>query len=417
MKIALAVGTRPEFIKTWSVIRAAKARPNVDFVLIHTGQHYDYEMSQIFFEDLVIEMPDYNLEVGSHANVVQTYKIMQAITPVLQQEQPDILLVQGDTNSCVGTAIAAVQLGIPVGHIEAGCRSFDRTMPEEINRIVIDAISSLLFAPSEMTYQNLLREGCDPARCVLSGNTAVDALEHGLELIRERGPPVDDEYAVATIHRAGNVDSHNRLAEIFRGLSEIPIKCIVPIHPRTKKRLCEFGLDSFLDDETIQIIEPMGYLTFLNLLRFARLVITDSGGIQEETALLRIPTLTIRENTEWPETIWAGYNILVPANADQIVRETENALHWDLQSRRTLYKGGAGERIVDAIIETYENGHLEFTPARMRVDGYPVLKLQSTADRSVQLQFSESGDMVIMGGKHFIVRAGRRLVHEGEHSQ
>ncbi|MHA1770217.1 MAG: non-hydrolyzing UDP-N-acetylglucosamine 2-epimerase [Candidatus Thorarchaeota archaeon] len=402
MKIAIVVGTRPEFIKTWSVIQEAKSRSDVDVVLIHTGQHYDYEMSQAFFEDLKIDAPDRYLNVGSHPNVIQTYKIMQSVADVLSKNPVDILLVQGDTNSCTGAAVAAVQMGIPVGHIEAGCRSYDRTMPEELNRVIIDSIANILFAPSPIAYNNLLREGCDPDRCIMIGNTAVDALEYGLTLIKEQEAPFDEDYAVATIHRAGNVDSPDRLIEILRGLSQLPLKCIMPIHPRTKKRIEGYNLQDEIDIDRLVLVEPMRYLTFLNLLRHSKIVITDSGGIQEEAALMGLPTLTIRDNTEWPETVWKGFNVLVPANSQEIVYNVEKMLSRKLNSPNQIYSRGAGKKIVDTLVNAFTNGTISYHSTNLREKGYPVLQITDRPTGKVVMAFSETGRLTSENGVQFI---------------
>lgn len=414
MKIAVVVGTRPEFIKTWSVIEEAKKRKEVQHLLIHTGQHYDYELSQVFFEDLSIEEPDYYLQVGSLPPVKQTAHIMTKVADVLADEEPDILLVQGDTNSCMAAALSAVQIGIPVGHIEAGCRSFDKTMPEEINRIVIDAISNLLFAPSTMAHYNLMREGNDSKRAIMAGNTAVDAINEGLRLLEGKGEHSGEIYSVATIHRAGNVDVKNKLAKILRGLSSLPLKCIFPIHPRTRKRIAEFGLKSIIDNEVLNLVNPMGYLSFLNLMKNARLVLTDSGGVQEEASLLGKPTLTLRDNTEWPETIWFGNNRLVRADAEAIRKAAEAALSVEPLPATEFYLKDAGRRIIDAIMKSHKKGELRYKPLDMARLGYPILGLTDVEEGEVLLAFDESGFPVDSNRKRFLVRSYRQLAFEKE---
>jgi UDP-N-acetylglucosamine 2-epimerase (non-hydrolysing) len=391
VRIAVVVGTRPEFLKTWSVIREINRRENIELVLIHTGQHYDFELSQVFFEELSIEAPSFYLEVGSHPPVRQTTTIMEKLATVLDTEDLDILLVQGDTNSCMGAALAAVLKGVPVGHIEAGCRSFDRTMPEEVNRLVIDSIAHLLFAPSDIALHNLLREGHTRDRAVLAGNTAVDVLEEGLRLVGTPQDSSDLPYAVATIHRAGNVDNKENLYQILKGFSSLPLRCILPLHPRTRKRADEFGFATLLTEGSLEIVEPMGYLSFLKLLQKAKLVLTDSGGVQEEAAMLGIPTLTIRENTEWPETIWSGLNQLVKADSNLIIEAATTKLKQE-KTPVDLYQGDAGQRIVDVIINRHSKNQLVNTMPNMIETGYPLLGLISGTNRDSLVKFDEHGN-------------------------
>jgi UDP-N-acetylglucosamine 2-epimerase (non-hydrolysing) len=404
MKIAVMIGTRPEIIKTWSVIHEIKQREDASLILIHTGQHYDYEMSEAFFEDLSLEQPHHHLAVGSLPSVEQTTEIANRLANLLQEENVDILLVQGDTNSCLGSAIAATLSGVPLGHIEAGCRSFDRTMPEEINRVVIDSVANLLFAPSEVAYHNLLREGCDPRRVFLVGNTALDALNEGLNLLGDKPIDIDSTYCVATIHRAGNTDQRERLEEILKGLSQLPMRCIFPIHPRTQKMINEFGLSHLVDKKNVELVTPMGYLSFLNLMKHSNLVVTDSGGVQEEAALLGKPTLTIRNNTEWPETIWAGLNRLVPADSQQIKHEAEQILKMKISEHRSLYEGEAGKRIIQSILASYNTGNLQYKSSDQTTMGYPMLSLKTKPKGTVVMSFDGKGRFVPSeDGKHYLV--------------
>ncbi len=411
MRIAVVVGTRPEFIKTWSVLKECEAREDVESILIHTGQHYDYEMSQAFFEDLSIREPDYYLSVGSATPVLQSTKIMEGVAKVLETEAIDILLVQGDTNSCTGAALAAAQMKIPVGHIEAGCRSFDRTMPEELNRIVIDAIANMLFAPSETAYHNLMMEGCDPNRTYHAGNTALDALEEGVRLSENYPPKYNQPYAVATIHRAGNADDKERLSEILKGLSDLDMICIFPIHPRTKKMIAQFGLNHLITNENLVLIEPVGYISFMNLLKHSNLVVTDSGGVQEEAVLLGKPTITIRENTEWPETIWVGMNTLAAANASEIHSAAKTAV-TKKPEQHELYLGDAGKRIVDLIVRKHNDGELYYTPSRLRLSGYPEFRLSTEKTDTLIASFDEAGHLTQNEGKRFLVKGFRPLTSE-----
>ena len=410
MRIGLIVGTRPELIKTWSVIEEINSRESLELVLIHTGQHYDYELSKVFFEDLSIREPDYYLDVGSHPPVIQTIRIMEKVAEVLSKESLDILLVQGDTNSCMGAAISSIQNGVPVGHIEAGCRSYDRTMPEEINRIVIDSISNILFAPSETAYHNLMAEGCEPIRTHMTGNTALDALEEGLRLTERHDALYDAPYAVATIHRASNTDNKERLSEILTGLSNLPMRCIFPIHPRTQKMIDEFGLEKQVQS-SLELIKPVGYISFINLLKQSSLVITDSGGVQEEAVLLGKPTVTIRKNTEWPETVWIGRNILVTAQASDIISSSEEILERSKSEQTDLYLGNAGKRIVDAIVHASKENLLEFKETPLNEMGYPELRLETDSDDYI-VAFDEEGYPVTKKGKRFLVKGYRPLVFE-----
>jgi len=410
MRIGLIVGTRPELIKTWSVIEEINSRESFELVLIHTGQHYDHEMSKVFFEDLSIQEPDYYLDVGSHPPVIQTIRIMEKVAEVLSKENLDILLVQGDTNSCMGAAIASIQCNVPVGHIEAGCRSFDRTMPEEINRIVIDSFSNILFAPSDTAYHNLMAEGCDPTRTHMAGNTALDALEEGLRLTEASEVQYDTPYAVATIHRASNTDNKERLSQILEGLSNLPMKCIFPIHPRTQKMIQKFGLEC-QTKSSLEIIKPVGYISFINILKHSSLVVTDSGGVQEEAVLLGKPTLTIRKNTEWPKTVWVGKNILVNALSSEIISSAEVILARSKSIQDDLYMGNAGQKIVDAIFHAKEERLLEFKETPLIKMGYPELRLQTSSEEYI-VAFDERGFPILENGKHYLVKGYRPLVFE-----
>ncbi|MHA2208140.1 MAG: non-hydrolyzing UDP-N-acetylglucosamine 2-epimerase [Candidatus Thorarchaeota archaeon] len=397
MRIGLIVGTRPELIKTWSVIKEINSRESLELVLIHTGQHYDYEMSKVFFEDLSIEEPDFYLNVGSLPSVEQTTSVMTKLSGVFNEIDVDIVLVQGDTNSCMGSALATVQHGIPLGHIEAGCRSFDRTMPEEFNRLIIDSIANLLFAPSDIALHNLLREGHSSKRAVLVGNTAVDALNEGLRLLGTSEGQPEEPYAVATVHRAANTDNPERLEEILSALSQLPMKCVFPIHPRTQKRTEEFGLNEMLSSDKLEVISPMGYLSFLRLMRDASLVLTDSGGVQEEAALLGVPTITLRNNTEWPETVWTGINQLSHAKRDEIVRIASEVASDVRSEDWTLYKGNAGKAIVDLIEKRHGDGELRYEVPDMLSTGYPMLALVKGEDSAGLVKFGKTGKAVLKG--------------------
>jgi UDP-N-acetylglucosamine 2-epimerase (non-hydrolysing) len=411
MRIAVVVGTRPEFIKTWSVLKELDTRDDVDSLLIHTGQHYDYEMSQAFFEDLSIKEPDYYLDVGSTTTVQQTTKIMQGVSDVLQKEEIDILLVQGDTNSCAGAALATSQMNVPLGHIEAGCRSFDRTMPEELNRIIIDSIANLLFAPSRTAFHNLMMEGSDPNRTFNAGNTALDALEEGVKHTEKYPSKYDQPYAIATIHRVGNVDKKDRLYEILIGLSKLGVKCIFPVHPRTEKMIAQFGLEHLVDSQQLELIKPVGYISFINLLKHSSMVITDSGGVQEEAVLLGKPTITIRGNTEWPETVWVGGNILVEAKSAKIQDMAKRMLSKKYD-QKALYLGGAGKRIVDIIVKKHKSDELRFVPSNLKLTGYPEFRLAKVRTEPIIATFDEHGYLSEDEGNRFLVKGFKPLKPE-----
>jgi len=354
MTIAIILGTRPEIIKMAPVIRECQRREQ-DFFVLHTGQHYSYEMDRVFFEDLELPPPEYNLDVGSGDHGEQTGKIMAGVEKILKKEQPDVVLVQGDTNTVMAGALAASKLHIKVGHVEAGLRSYDRTMPEEINRVVADHISDYCFAPTNTARSNLLAEGIADDKISITGNTIVDSVYQNLEIAKKKVRALESlglesrEYFLATVHRAENVDDKFRLKEILWGLKRIAkdlsMPVVFPVHPRTRKMVQEFGFD--LDG--IRAINPVGFLEFLQLESNARLALTDSGGVQEETCILGVPCVTLRDNTERPETLEVGSNILAGADA---LRMIENAKRMMLQGngwRNPFGDGNAGKLILDSI--------------------------------------------------------------------
>lgn len=360
LKILNIVGARPNFMKIAPIQREMMRRPDVFHPLIvHTGQHYDESMSDSFFRDLGIPEPDHHLEVGSASHAVQTARIMTAFEPVVIAEKPDWVVVVGDVNSTIACALVCSKLGVKVAHVEAGLRSGDRSMPEEINRILTDAISDLLLTTSPDADENLRREGVSPDKIRFVGNVMIDSLFFNLERakrlavrdgfgLKERG------YAVVTLHRPSNVDN----AEILGGLidalgdiaAEMPI--VFPVHPRTRSNIEVFGFGEKIAGSAIRLVEPLGYLDFLNLYSGARLVLTDSGGLQEETTALGIPCLTLRENTERPITIELGTNTLVGTDPDAIRTAAAKILGAPFpENPRTppLWDGKAAERICDAI--------------------------------------------------------------------
>lgn len=364
MKIAAIVGARPNLIKVAPLLEALATRPQVQTVLVHTGQHYDERMSDCFFRDLSMPEPDYHLGIGSGTQSVQTAQVMIALEPLLVQIEPDLVLVVGDVNSTLAAALVAAKLNIRIAHVEAGLRSFDRMMPEEINRIVTDALSDLLFTTEPSGAANLHDEGIAADKVHFVGNVMIDTLLK----YRARAVSLDmaarfgvqpQRYAVVTLHRPSNVDSAAALAgyvEVLAGLQErLPV--LFPIHPRTRARLGEFGLLDRVGSMTgLQLLEPQGYLEFLGLVAQARIVLTDSGGIQEETTILGVPCLTTRDNTERPITVEQGTNRLVGTDPGAILRAVDEALRMPVATHRRppLWDGRAAERIVEVL--TAENG-------------------------------------------------------------
>jgi len=359
VKIALVVGARPNFMKVGPVYFELKKHSRYTPLLIHTGQHYDKNLSEIFFEQLGFPKPDVYLGVGSGTHGVQTAKIMIAFEQFLLQEKPDLVLVAGDVNSTVACAIDAVKLHIPVAHLEAGLRSFDRRMPEEINRIETDCISSMLLTPSEDADENLLREGISKDKIFLVGNAMIDSLMQ-YEKKAERTSIIKDigikkhSYALITLHRPSNVDDKENLEIILDAFSEIAekIPLVFPIHPRTRKQLAVFGLEEKANAiANLKLIEPIGYLDFLKLEKYAKFVLTDSGGIQEETTVFKVPCLTLRENTERPITIELGTNQLVELNKDAIVQKVNDILEGNCKmgSIPPLWDGHTAERVVQVM--------------------------------------------------------------------
>ncbi|MEI7474155.1 MAG: UDP-N-acetylglucosamine 2-epimerase (non-hydrolyzing) [bacterium] len=323
MKIITVVGARPQFIKAAPVSR--ELRKQHTEILVHTGQHYDYNMSDIFFNELNIPKPDYNLEIGSGAHGKQTAEMLIKIEEVLLKEKPDILLVYGDTNSTLAGALAAVKLHIPIAHVEAGLRSFNRIMPEEINRVMTDHISSYLFAPTETAMINLKNEGLlDNSYNV--GDVMYDATLYNINIAEEKSNILKDldlkikEYCLATVHRAENTDTKENLSNIITALIQSEKKIILPIHPRTRKKITEFGLDNLINSaDNIVLIDPVGYLDMIVLEKNAEKIVTDSGGVQKEAYFMNVPCITMRTETEWVETVNSQWNKIVGTNKKLII--------------------------------------------------------------------------------------------------
>jgi UDP-N-acetylglucosamine 2-epimerase (non-hydrolysing) len=350
VKVLHVVGARPNFMKVVPVMSALRSRSHVVQTLVHTGQHYDANMSDVFFEQLGIPAPDVNLAVGSGTHAQQTAEIMTRFEPVLLERRPELVLVYGDVNSTVATALVCAKLGVRVGHVEAGLRSFDRSMPEEINRVVTDQLADLLFTPSEDGDVNLRREGIPAEKIFRVGNVMIDSL---VKLLPEAERQSQSEfsqrylqpYALVTLHRPANVDDGAVLKRILESLLEISQElCVVfPAHPRTRQRIADFGLHA----GRLQILDPLPYIEFLGMQSRAAVVITDSGGIQEETTYLGIPCLTLRENTERPVTVSLGTNVLVGRDPAKLRAEVSRVLAGKGKkgSIPPLWDGHAGERI------------------------------------------------------------------------
>jgi UDP-N-acetylglucosamine 2-epimerase (non-hydrolysing) len=358
-KIVHVVGARPNFMKIAPVIRAVAAAGFADQRLVHTGQHYDAAMSDVFFQDLGLPRPDAHLGVGSGSHAEQTARVMVAFEAYCLEERPDLVVVAGDVNSTLACAIDAAKLRIPLAHVEAGLRSFDLDMPEEVNRILTDRIADLLLTPSSDADENLRREGTAPGRIFRVGNVMIDTLLAHLPRARALRPAgrmglEGARYAVLTLHRPSNVDDPVVLRGLFDALLAIEarVPIVFPVHPRTRKRLAEFGLEARIGAAPgLHLCEPLGYLEFLGLVADASLVLTDSGGLQEETTALGIPCLTLRENTERPVTVSEGSNTVVGVDPAVIVREATAALDGRGKAGRVpaLWDGKASERIAEVL--------------------------------------------------------------------
>ncbi|NMB86223.1 MAG: UDP-N-acetylglucosamine 2-epimerase (non-hydrolyzing) [Methanothrix sp.] len=357
MKIAIILGTRPEIIKMSPLIRICE-KCNMDYFILHTGQHYSYNLDRVFFEDLELPNPKYILKDSSGTHAEETGRMLMGIERILKDEKADIALVEGDTNTVLAGALAASKLHIKIGHVEAGLRSNDRRMPEEINRILTDHASDYLFAPTDKAKENLLKEGIDARKIFVTGNTIVDAVLQNLEIANrkvnalKRLNLIKDGYFPITSHRQENVDDKNRLNKILDGLKlvsrEFNLPVLFPIHPRTSKRLKEFSLD--IPDE-IRFTEPLGFLEFLQLEANAKAILTDSGGVQEESCILKVPCITLRENTERPETIDVGANILAGTDPNRILQSVRYMLNKERDWDNPFGNGKTAENIINILQE------------------------------------------------------------------
>ncbi len=361
MKIVSVVGARPQFVKAAAISRRLRVRHRE--ILVHTGQHYDYEMSGIFFDGLAIPPADVNLAVGSGSHGAQTAAMLQGLEALLAIERPDWLLVYGDTNSTLAGVLAASKVFVPVAHVEAGLRSFNRRMPEEVNRVVSDHLSDLLLCPSETAIRNLGAEGIS-ANVHLVGDVMLDVLHWAGPRVDERGPRAlaglgvqEKRYLLVTIHRAENTDEPARVASIVDALNALDEPVVFPAHPRTRRAMATAGVEL---SPHVRLIDPLGYVEMMSLTRSARLVLTDSGGLQKEAYWLGVPCLTLRDQTEWVETVEAGWNTLVGADREWIVDAVRTVAPPG--SRPDLYgDGGGAERCVD-LLEQTPFGHRSASP-------------------------------------------------------
>ena len=355
--ILCIVGARPNFMKIAPIMKALRAGPTpIAAKIVHTGQHYDEAMNTQFFADLGIPHPDINLEVGSGSHAVQTAEIMRRFEPVLDQEQPAAILVVGDVNSTIACALVAAKKGVAVIHVEAGLRSFDRGMPEEINRVLTDQISDLLYTTERAALVNLTREGVSPERVQFVGNVMIDTLHHNLknavpaaQTLADSGMDFSQGFGVLTLHRPSNVDHEESLRGLLETVGQISLRLPIafPLHPRTKGRIEHFNLEGLLAKGRIFTLPPMGYLHMLGLMRDAKLVLTDSGGIQEETTALGVPCITLRDNTERPITVDEGTNIIVGQSREKILAAAEEIFRSGGKAGRIpeYWDGHAAERI------------------------------------------------------------------------
>jgi UDP-N-acetylglucosamine 2-epimerase (non-hydrolysing) len=361
MKIINVVGARPNFMKIGPLMAEYTKHEHVEALLVHTGQHYDRKMSDLFFRQLGIPEPDINLEVGSASHAVQTAEIMKRFEPVMLEHKPDVVHVVGDVNSTIACGLVAVKLGVKLAHVEAGLRSFDRSMPEEVNRVLTDSISDLLFCTEQSGVDNLLREGIPKDRIFLVGNVMIDTL------LKNKAKAEDSnilnqlnlngsDFAVVTLHRPSNVDDVVVFRRILDSLKVIQndMPVIFPVHPRTRRNLYSMSLGKRIDAMTgLSLLDPLGYIDFLKLMSSAKIMLTDSGGIQEEATILKVPCLTLRDNTERPITVEIGSNQVVGTKTDKIVEAYKQIRNNKLREMQIppLWDGCAAERIVRILVD------------------------------------------------------------------
>ncbi|TCS95652.1 non-hydrolyzing UDP-N-acetylglucosamine 2-epimerase [Hazenella coriacea] len=350
MKVLTVVGARPQFIKAAPVSRAI--RQEAEEILVHTGQHYDKSMSEVFFEELNIPIPNYNLHVGSKSHGAQTGEMLSKVEEVILQEKPDCLLVYGDTNSTLAGALAAAKLHIPVAHVEAGLRSFNRLMPEEVNRVLTDHMSEWLFCPTQTAVDHLANEGVTKG-VHLTGDVMLDAVNYNRKLAEEKSTILHDldlkpeSYILITLHRAENTDDPARLQQIIGALNQLSIPSVLPLHPRTKGKLSEAGLE--IKNPLVKLIDPVGYLDMLQLEVHAQKILTDSGGVQKEAFFAEVPCITMRDETEWTETVTLGCNRLVGADQEQIL-EAVSQFEVDFSAVEPVFGDGQASKQIISLL-------------------------------------------------------------------
>ncbi|MFQ6104188.1 MAG: non-hydrolyzing UDP-N-acetylglucosamine 2-epimerase [Candidatus Glassbacteria bacterium] len=360
-EIAVVVGTRPEIIKMSPVIRSCD-RHGVDYFILHTGQHYSFDLDEVFFRELGLPEPRYDLKVGSGSDIAQVARILYRIEKILIEEKPEVVLVEGDTNTVLAAGLASSRLGIRAGHVEAGLRSGDRSMPEEINRTLTDHLSDYLFAPTQLARENLLREGIPGEKIFVTGNTIVDAVNEYSPLALTRDKLLEEldleseGFLLLTLHRQENVDDAVRLREIFHGLSlvyeELGLPILFPVHPRTRKNMRRFRPGTITG---LRLIQPVGFIDFLLLEEKSRLILTDSGGIQEEACILGTPCVTLRESTERPESLEVGANVLAGWKAPSVLAAVKEGLERKGIWNNPFGDGRAGERIIQILKEANQS--------------------------------------------------------------
>ncbi len=357
LKILSVLGARPQIIKAFPVSQSLKKRRKFNEVLVHTGQHYDHEMSQVFFEELGLYEPHYNLEVGSGSHAFQVGNMLIKLEEVLGKEKPDLVLVYGDTNSTLAGALASVKLHIPVAHVEAGLRSFDMKMPEEVNRVLTDRISALLFCPTQKALDNLGKEGLG-GNAILVGDVMYDASLFFGKVAEKKSRILEElklspkEYLLCTVHRASNTDYRNNLSQIVKALSESGENIVFPVHPRTVKYLKRYNLfDQLKKSRHVKLLQALGYLDFLVLEKNAKKILTDSGGVQKEAYFYGVPCITLRESTEWVETVESGWNIVVGTDKEKILQAISD--FSPPKKRGNYYGDGKAAFKIVSILERY----------------------------------------------------------------
>ncbi len=365
--LALVVaGTRPEVIKLSPVMRAFEDS-DINYIFVATGQHYSFRLFQKFIEELKFPEPDYNLDIGSGSQAYQTARAIEGLEKIISQANPDVIVAQGDTNAVLSVALASSKLNIPFVHIEAGLRSFDMTMPEEVNRVVADHLADILFVPTERSGLNLLHEGISREKIFITGNTIVDATLQNIELAEKKAEvDIPSGYFLLTLHRAENVDSERRIRNILEALEELDEEIIFPVHPRTVQRIESFNLAG--NFHNIKQIKPLGYLDFLFALKNARAVFTDSGGVQEEALTLGVPCITLRTSTERPETLEAGVNFLAGVDKEGILKAADKALSGiNFNLKNPLGDGQAGKKIVETLLNLKAEGRLDLKKPEKKI--------------------------------------------------